>query len=366
MKIECVKNKLLLAISKAEKITSKHPTLPVLRCILIEATKNSVILKATNLELGIEIKIAAKVHEEGVVAVPANILYSFISQIQSDENIVLEVVDKNLIISSSSGRAAINSFAHEDFPTLPVVPKEKTFTIHSRELVKGFKSVWYSASVASMKPELSSVYVCGDDSEVVFVATDSFRLAEKKIYNKKLKDIGSILIPYKSVIEVVRIIDDLSGEVEVNLTKNQISFSFDGTYVTSRVVEGVFPDYKQIIPKEFTTEVVVLKQDIVQALKLATIFSDAFHQVVMKVDPAKKIFELSTKNTEVGEHTHKMSAAISGDAVTIPFNYKYIVDCFQSIDADSVSLHFNGLNRAMVVRGVSDPSFTYLVMPMNK
>ena len=366
MKIECVKNKLLGAIGKVEKITSKHPTLPVLRCVLIEATKGSVVLKATNLELGIEIKIPAKIHTEGVVAVPANILFGFISQIQSDENITLELVEKNLIISSSFGKASINTYGSEDFPTLPVVPKEKNFKIHSKDLVKGFKSVWYSASVASMKPELSSVYVCGDDSEVVFVATASLRLAEKKIYNKKLKEIGSILIPYKSAIEIVRIIDEVSDEIDVNLTKNQISFAFEGIYVTSRVVEGVFPDYKQIIPKEFTTEVVVLKQDLLQSLKIATIFSDAFHQVSVKVDPAKKLFEISTKNTEVGEHVHQMAAAITGEAVAINFNYKYIVDCFQSLDVDSVSLQFNGLNRPMVIRGVGDASFTYLVMPMNK
>ena len=366
MKIECVKNRLLQAISKIEKITSKHPTLPVLRCVLIEAKNGVVVLKATNLELGVEIKVPAKIHVEGSVAVPANILFGFISQIPEDENVTLEVDQKNLIVSSSSGKAVINSYNHEDFPTLPVVPNEKTFKIHAKDLVKGFKSVWYAASVASMKPELASVYVYGDDSEVCFVATDSFRLAEKKIYSKKLKDVGAILIPYKSVIEIVRIIDDVSDEIDVCLTKNQISFSFNTTYLTSRVVEGVFPDYKQIIPKDFTTEVVVLKQDVVQALKLATIFSDAFHQVSIKVDPNKKIFEISTRNTEVGEHTHTLSAAISGEAVAINFNYKYIVDCFQSIETDSVSLQFNGLNRPMVMRGVSDSSFTYLVMPMNK
>jgi DNA polymerase III subunit beta len=366
MKIECTKNKLLQAVSKIEKITSKHPTLPVLRCVLVEAQKGGIVLRATNLELGVEIKVPAKVYTEGVVAVPANVLYSFISQIQDNENVVLEVSEKNLIVSSPSSRAVINSFNHEDFPTLPVVPKEKTFAIHAKDLVRGFKSVWYAASVASMKPELASVYVYGDDNEVFFVATDSFRLAEKKIYTKKLKDIGAILIPYKSVIEIVRIIEDVSDEIEVDLTKNQISFSFGSTYITSRVVEGIFPDYKQIIPKEFTTEVVILKQDIVQALKLATVFSDAFHQVSIKVDPSKKLFEVSTKNTEVGEHVHSISAAISGETVAINFNYKYIADCFQSIDADSVSLQFNGLNRPMVVRGVSDGSFTYLVMPMNK
>jgi DNA polymerase-3 subunit beta len=366
MKIECVRNKLLQAISRVEKITSKHPTLPVLQCVLIDVKKGEVVLRSTNLELGIEIKIPAKIYTEGVVAVPASILYNFISQTKEGENIILEVSEKNLIISSSLSKATINSYNHDDFPTLPTVSKEKTFTIHAKDLVKGFKSVWYAASISSMKPELASVYVYGDDNEVYFVATDSFRLAEKKIYTKKLKDVGAILIPYKSVIEIVRVIDDVSDEIEVSLTKNQISFSFETTYITSRVVEGVFPDYKQIIPKEFTTEVVVLKQDIMQALKLATIFSDAFHQVSMKVDPSKKLFEISTKNTEVGEHSHSLTSAISGEAVTINFNYKYIADCFQSIDADSVSLQFNGLNRPMVVRGISDGSFTYLVMPMNK
>ncbi len=366
MKIECTKNKLLQAVSKVEKITSKHPTLPVLRCVLIEAKNGNVILRSTNLELGIEVKVPAKVYTEGVVAVPANILYSFISQVSEDGSVVLEVSEKNLIVSSSGSKAVINAYNYEDFPTLPVVPKEKTFKIHAKDLVKGFKSVWYAASISSMKPELASVYVYGDESEVCFVATDSFRLAEKKIYTKKLREIGAILIPFKSVIEIVRIIEDVSEEIEVNLTKNQISFSFSTTYITSRVVEGVFPDYKQIIPKEFTTEVVVLKQDIVQALKLATIFSDAFHQVSIKVDPSKKLFEISTRNTEVGEHVHSLSAAISGEPVAINFNFKYIVDCFQSVEADSVSLQFNGLNRPMVVRGVSDGSFTYLVMPMNK
>ncbi len=366
MKIECVKDKLVSAVSKVEKITSKNPTLPVLRCILIEATKNSVVLRATNLELGIEIKVPAKVIEEGIVAVPANIFYSFISQIQGDSNITLEVVDKNLIISNISGKAVINSYNHEDFPTIPAVPEEKTFKIAASDLIKGLKSVWYSASVASMKPELSSVFIYSDDENVIFVATDSFRLAEKKVYVKKPQEFGQILIPHKSVAEIIRIIDDTKEEVSVHLNKNQISFTFGSIYLTSRIVDGVFPDYKQIIPKDVSTEVVVLKQDIINALKVANIFSDTFHQITLKVVPSKKVFEILTRNTDVGENVHSLPGALSGEDITISFNYKYIIDCFQSIDADSVSLQFNGLNRPLIIRGISDPSFTYLAMPMNK
>ena len=131
-------------------------------------------------------------------------------------------------------------------------------------------------------------------------------------------------------------------------------------------MDGAFPDYKQIIPKEFKTEAVVLKQDFMNFLKLANIFSDNFHQVNFKIDPRKKIFEIRTRNLEVGENLNKVDAALTGEAMDINFNHKFIVDCFQSIDSDSISLQFGANNKPMVMRGVSDKSFLYLVMPMNK
>ena len=366
MKLECVKEKLVDAITKAEKITSKNPTLPVLRCLLLKASKNTLNIRATNLELGIDIKIPAKVESEGIIAIPAAILANFVSQIQSDKHITLEVVNNNLIIESGSGKATINSLSHDDFPSIPTVEHEKSFSVGIQELVQGFKAVVYSASVASMKPELASVFVNQDDDTLIFAATDSFRLAEKRVRIKKGLDIGQILVPFKSVLEILRVFGDSRDEVEVVFNKNQIAFTFGSIYLTSRVVDGVFPDYKQIIPKESQTEVIVLKQDLIQALKIANVFSDVFHQVTFQVTLAKKSFEIRTRNAEVGENNHVLSAAISGQDVTISFNYKYIIDCFQSIPVDSVSLQFNGNNRPMVIRGVSDSSFTYLVMPMNK
>jgi len=366
MKIECTKEKISKAVAKAEKITGKNLTLPVLSCVILEAKKHELIVRSTNLDLGIEITIPVKVEREGVVAVPGVVLNGFLSNLHSDKNVVLEVKDGNLYVSTPHNSTVIKSLPHEDFPTIPKVVGEKIVSIQPKDFVKGLRAVWYSSAVSSMKPELSSIYIYPHENEIVFVATDSFRLAEKKVKVKKVSDFGHILIPFKNISEIIRTLEEIDEECELLITKNQIAFSFSDLYLTSRVIDGVFPDYKQIVPKAHTTEVVILKQDLVNTLKIANVFSDKFNQVNIKALPSKKAFEVRTKNAEVGENNNNVDAALTGDDIEINFNYKYIVDSFQSIDADSVSLTFNGTNKPLVIHGVNDPSFMYLVMPMNK
>lgn len=366
MKIECLKDKLSQAVQKAEKITGKNLTLPVLSCILLDAQKNNLVIRATNLDLGIELTLPVKTETQGIVAVPGGVLSHYINSLYGEKSVKLELSDSNLIVSTAGNLTTIKAQNHEDFPTIPKIEDGKSFTVGAEEFLRGLRSVWYSSATSSMKPELSSVFIYPDEENLVFVATDSFRLAEKKIKVKKGKDFSQILIPFKNIPEIIRIFEDVKDEIVVHLNKNQISLQYDGIYLTSRVVDGAFPDYKQILPKEFKTEAVVLKQDFINSLKLANIFSDSFHQVNMKVDPLKKIFEIKTRNADVGENINKLDAALSGEPIDIHFNYKYIVDCFQSIDSDSVSLQWNAPNRPMVMQGVSDRSFTYLVMPMNK
>jgi DNA polymerase-3 subunit beta len=366
MKIECLKEKIEVGINQAQKITGKNLTLPVLACLLLEAKDNQLIIKATNLDLGIEVKIPVKVETEGVVAVSGVVLGGFISNLQDNKSIKLEVKEGNLHVSTSNNSTIIKSLPHDDFPNIPIVEAEKSFNVKAKDFVKGLKSVWYSSSVSSMKPELSSVYVYVDNDDLVFVATDSFRLAEKRVKIKGDKEIGSMLIPFKNVPEIVRIFENIEGEILVNLTKNQVSLSFAGIYLVSRVIDGLFPDYKQIIPKESKTEVIVLKQDFINSLKLSNIFGDKFNQLNMKALSSQGLFELKTKNSDIGENVNRLQATITGDDVEINFNYKYIIDCFQSIEAQSVALSFNGLNKPMIIKGVADKTFTYLVMPMNK
>lgn len=366
MKIECLREKLGSAIAKAERVTGKNLTLPILSCVLLQAHDNTLVVRSTNLDVGLEIKIPVKIEKEGTVIVPGGVLSSFINNLKDDKSVHLEAVDGNLKVFSSTQSTIIKGQPADDFPTIPSLEKEREFEIDAKDLLKGFRAVWYSAAVSSMKPELSSVCIYGEDDAVVFVATDSFRLAEKHIKTKKAKDVGTILIPFKNVVEIIKVFEDTDGSVKVSLNKNQITFAFDGIYLISRIVEGAFPDYKQIIPKEFKTEAIVLKQDIISSLKISNIFSDKFNQINIKIHPKSKKLELKTKNNDVGETINTLQATVEGEEVDINFNYKYIMDCFQSIDVDSISLNFNGTAKPLVIRPVGDKTFTYLVMPMNR
>lgn len=366
MKIECAQSKLQQVLNQAEKIAGRNLNLPVLSCVLLDAKKGQLIVRSTNLDLGYEGTVTAKVDEEGVLAVPGAVLNATIANTSSEKSVKFESSDLNLTVTTSKSKSTIKCMPVEDFPTIPMLEKTQYCEMPIIDFVKGLKAVWYSSSVSSIKPELSSVCVYGEDGSLVFVATDSFRLAEKKVKTKITKEFERVLIPFKNVAEIIRILEKSQGSMEIRFSKHQIAFVFEGTYLTSRVIDGAFPDYHQIIPKEFKTEAILLKEDLTQSLKVSTIFSDSFNQVNVALDPGAKKFQLTTKNVALGENTTKLDAALSGDPAEANFNFRYINDCLQSIDSDSLSLSFAGPSRPVVIRGVSDKSFTYLVMPMNR
>ncbi len=365
MKLECSLEKLKEGILKTERVTGKNLTLPVLGSVLLIASPKSLKLRSTNLSLGIEVEIPAKVESEGVVAVSGSVLGGVFSNFNQNENIILEESSGNLIIQTKKNKIKLKCTPHEDFPTIPRVAGS-IFEIDSKKIIDGIKSVYYSSSPSDIKPEISSVLIYSNDDNLVFVSTDSFRLAEKKIKIKKIDEVAGILIPYKNIAEILRIFGDSNSTTEVCFNKNQISFSFDNIYLTSRVIDGNFPDYRQIIPKKPETTVTVLKQDLLNALKISNIFSDKFNQINMTVKPKEKFFELSSLNNDVGENKTLLDGALEGEEVTLSFNYKYFLDCFQSINTDSLVIKLSGPTLPMVISPVSDTSFTYLIMPMNR
>ncbi len=366
MRVECVQEKLRQALLLTERITGKNLALPVLNCLLIEVKKNSLIVKGTNLELGVEVEIPVKTLEEGTVAISGAILSSFVNNIKSDTSITLETKQGNLEVRTKHSSTNIKTVPHEDFPVIPKISHDIEFSIHPQEFISGLKSVWYAAAANSMKPELSSVLVFCDGENIVFAATDSFRLAEKRVKTKKTKQFDPILIPHKNIQEIIRILNEAGEDVEVKANKNQLSFVFNGTHLVSRIIDGVFPDYKQIISKEHKTELTLLKEDFINTLKVANIFSDKFNQINFTVKPQDKICEIKTINSDIGESVNTLDSTMSGEDISISFNYKYITDCFQSIHTDSVSVSFNGVNKPAIMRPVGDPSFLYLAMPTNK
>ncbi|HEY1037613.1 MAG TPA: DNA polymerase III subunit beta [Candidatus Paceibacterota bacterium] len=368
MKIESLKEKLLNGIQKAEKVTSKNTSLPVLKCVLLEASKGSLIVRSTNLDVGLEITVPVKLETEGILAVPGGIAASVLAQLPSDKSITLESKDGSLLISSAKNSTLIKAFPADDYPSIPKVDEDaaKSFKIASGALVSGLKAVWYSSANSNIKPELSSVRMYPVGDELVFVATDGFRLAEKRVPVKGLPEFTHVLIPVRNASEIIRIFDGLDEEIEVLIDDNQIAVKSDHIYLVSRTIEGNFPDYKAIIPKEFATEAVVLKQDFVNSLKVSTIFSDAYFHVKFQIKPGDKKFEMVTRNSDIGESLTELPAALTGQDLDMNFNYRYINDCISVLSTDSMTFAFGGANRPLVIKPVSDASFLYLVMPMNK
>jgi len=160
----------------------------------------------------------------------------------------LEEKDGNLLIKTKKSQIKLKSHPHEDFPTIPTVAGT-SFEIEAKKLMEGIKSVFYSSSVSDIKPEISSVFVYTNNDNLVFVSTDSFRLAEKKIKVKGVPEISGILIPFRNISEILKVFGEFQGLIKVCFNKNQISFSSDDIYLTSRVIDGIFPDYRRFFRK---------------------------------------------------------------------------------------------------------------------
>jgi DNA polymerase III subunit beta len=366
MKLECEKNKIENVVQKAAKLCGKHLTLPVLSCLYLETfDNNKLIIKSTNLDLGIEIEVKVKVLENGVVAVPANILLGVLSSMKED-NLIFETKENNLKVFSDKNSAVIKCMSHDDFPSIPKLKNGKPIKISSNELISGFKSVWYSASNSNIKPELSSVYIYKDDGHLFFVSTDSFRLAEKRINTKITSDFPQTLIPFRNVSEIIKLFENYNGDIEIIFEKNQAAFITEDLYIVSRLIDGSFPDYKQIIPKTFTTSATILKNDFINSIKTSNIFSDSLNQVKLGINIKGKSLNIESKNNDIGEYKESINAVTSGENIELNFNNRYVVDCMQSIPSDSLILNFGGVGKPLIISGATDKSFLYIVMPMNR
>lgn len=365
MKLQCKTEQLKNFVNIAEKMVGKNLTLPTLQAILLIATGKSLKIRSTNLAVGIEIEIPATIFEEGVILIKGEILSNVMSNISNTTEITLTLLNENLVIDSGGSKTTIKCLPQEDFPTLPIV-EGQSFEIKSSILKDGIRSVSFCASTTEIKPEISSIFIYTDQDHIVFVSTDSFRLAEKRVKIKNIPEISKILFPYKNISDILRVLDLFSGEVRVSFNKNQISISGGGIYFTSRLIDGAFPDYRLIIPKEEKTKVVLMKNELLSTLRLSTVFADKFFQINFYVDPTKKIVTVDSKNSDVGSSISSIDAVITGEKIEVSFNLRYFLDMFQSIISDSISISFTETNKPIIIRGVGDQSFLYLLMPTNK
>jgi DNA polymerase III subunit beta len=365
MKFESTAGDLSGAVGIAARFVERRANLPVLASILVVAESGRLLLRATNLECGVEVTVPAKVTGEGVVAVPGSTIAGFLGNVRG-KSVTGELVGEILKLVSERATASIKTLPHEDFPTLPRVSASTSFTVKAADFTKAIRSVVYCASTSAVKPELQSVLLFAEGGKLVTAATDSFRLAEKVVSLKSGATVPQLLLPARNAAELMRILESTSGDIEVYYSENQISAHVGDVYYTSRLIDGAFPNYRQILPKSFSTEAVVLREDLSQALKSLTVFADKFSQVSVAVEPAKKSLLLSSRNPDVGEQVSNIRATISGDAIAMNFNGRYLADSLQAIVGESVRISSNGPGKPLLIRDIADDSFLYLAMPMNR
>ncbi|MDE2071371.1 MAG: DNA polymerase III subunit beta [Patescibacteria group bacterium] len=364
MKFETTTEQLGGAAATAARFSERRPNLPVLATLLLALKGNGLTIRATNLECGVEVTLTVKGQGDGTVAVPAHVVTGFLGNARGKLMVALE--GEVLKLKTERASATIKTVPHADFPVLPRVSATTSFVVKAGDLVRAIRSVAYCASLSAVKPELQSVLLYGEAGKLTAVATDSFRLAEKTVPLKKGGSVPQLLIPARNAAELMKILEGEGGDVELYYNEHQLSTQVEGVYYTSRLLDGAFPNYKQIIPKKFETEAMVLRDDFSQALKALSVFADKFSQVLLAVEPKHKAVQLTSRNPDVGEQVSTVKATVDGGQVNVSFNGRYLADSLQAIGGASVRLYSNGPGKAMLIKDAGDDSFLYLAMPMNR
>lgn len=362
MKLNCLNLHLKEALGLSEKIAGRNINLPILEAVLITAKNDKMVVSATNLEHAIEIQVPAKVKKEGKKAVPARILSSLLSGL-IEENIELESQGDNLAVAAKNISSVIKGYPTDDFPIFPAVQKKYIFSLPSFDLIEGLKSVLHAVSLSDIKPEISSVFVSSEKNQpLIFAATDSFRLAEKS-FPQKDSVIPRLLIPQRGAAEIIRIFEGRDSNIDFFADKNQLLLTCGNIRFFSRLTEGSFPNYEQVVPSEFSTEVLVDRDVFRNALRTAGVFSSRLNEIKLRAYPDDKLLEIETSSPELGEHSNHLTAEIKGENIENVFNHRYLLDGLQFIDSKKVALKFSGPEKPLLVKGEKG-GYYYLVMPM--
>ncbi|NCC70626.1 DNA polymerase III subunit beta, partial [bacterium] len=280
MKLICTQENFKKAISVVDKITAKQITLPILKNILLETKNGRLFFYATNLEIGIIVKIGAKIEREGKIAVPSKILSEFISNLPQEENIEIELNGQILNINCGKYRAKINCLESEDFPIIPERKGDIQFSLDNLELRDIINKSLSSVSLNDLRVEFTGVNLIFDEGVIYFASTDSFRLNEYEAKIKEKNDYDKIkntsaIVPAETMRELNKILhsNPETKEILVTIENNQIFFDVGDIKMVSRLINGKYPPYKQIIPESFKTEILIDKGELLQAIRIAIVFT---------------------------------------------------------------------------------------------
>ncbi|MBD3300610.1 MAG: DNA polymerase III subunit beta [Candidatus Moranbacteria bacterium] len=369
MKINLFKNYLGQSLNKLSRIAKSHNNLPALASVLITAKKGELKIKATNLEVGVVLTVPASIEKEGEVAIPLKILSSVVESI-NDKKITLTKNQNGIKINTKSTNTTINGISSKEFPIIPKLKKENPINLPPNQITRAIEQVIPAVAISNIRPDLASVYLKNNKKDLRIVSTDGFRLGEKIIKSNGLSqsDIESVIVPSQSAVEIMQIFKDTDEDLNVYVKDNQIVFESESIYLISRIIDGNYPDYTQIIPREFKTEVVVDKNKLIDSIRLISLFSGQDSSDI-KLNFSKKEEQLTTsaKSSKVGEGSRKTKVNIKGEDVEIIFNYRYLIDGINSVKEDKIKMLLNDSSSPILIKSNREkPDFLYLLSPIKK
>ena len=380
MKLICTQENLRKAIAAAERAVGRQSTLPILGNFLLETENGRLKLSATNLEIGVIARVGAKIESEGRITIPAKLMSNFISNLPSGDTIVLESEGQSLKISSGGYQVKIKGLDAQEFPLIPQHHGTQFLTIPAQALRLALSKLLPCVALNEARLELTGVNIIFSEHSMCLASTDSFRLAEEVIAldGANITSVassfpeGSCIIPAATFSEVSRVISPESKEVKLAFEENQIFFEIDGVQILSRLVSGKFPDYKQIIPEQFALQAIVSKEDLLRAVKIATVFtSQTSQELVFRIDPAENQIVIESRSQEMGENKTVLQADIVSDIpLEMVFNPKYILDGINTIATSRVALLANESTTPAALKTVDEETgavsgeYIYIIMPI--
>jgi DNA polymerase-3 subunit beta len=359
------------------RIVSKNINLPILNNVLIRATKSGIELAATNLEIGITHQLRGKIEDAGDYTVEAKIFTDYINLLP-EEKVEAELKEDELNISCQNYQTKFKGQPATEFPLLPTLSRDKALKLNLEDFKNALAKVIFAAAAGENRAELSGVCMVFNQQSLVIAATDSYRLAEKKIVRKdNAADDIKIIVPARTLQELLRILsayrpdEELEDgtEVKIYLSENQILFAFGATELVSRLIIGQYPDYRQIVPVNAKTKARANKAELIRAVKASALFSkNSINDVTLNFMKDESVLMLSSVSSQVGESVIKLKVQIEGADNETTVNYRYLLDGLNNIEGDEVVFELNNNTTPCLIKPKTEAEsdYFYIIMPIRQ
>jgi DNA polymerase-3 subunit beta len=373
MKITTLQENLKNGLFFTSHVAGKNINLPILNNVMIKAESGTIKLVTTDLEVGVVATVRGKVEKEGVFTVDAKIISEYISLLPNQKVEIIKK-DNSLFIKSGNYKTTIKGQNAEEFPLIPQVDKKYYYRVDATELRQALNQVIFAVSTNETRIELSGVLFDFNKKTLTLAATDSYRLAEKTVpLFTNSENNRQIIVPAKTLQELTRILGALNADgeekIEVNfyISENQILFAVGSIELVSRLIEGQYPDYKQIIPNTAKTTAVINRVELIRAIKAAAIFSKSgINDINLDFPLGKNKITITSTSGQVGENIIDLPADVSGQDNGIVINYRYLLDGVNIIDSENIRLEIINSSTPCLLKPEKDKSFFYVVMPIKQ